>query len=95
VAIITSKAGVVRANHYHPHQTQHDYLISGKFEFIAKDIKGGPAESAIIEPGDLVMTGPNVAHAMRFLEDSVFLTITDGGRDTDKYAEHTIKFQVI
>ncbi len=97
VALITSKAGSIRGNHYHPNQTQNDYLLSGKYEYAAKDIRDedGKVEINIIEPGDLVITHPMVAHAMRFLEDSVFLTFTTGPRDADKYEEHTTKFKLV
>ncbi len=97
VAIITSKAGAIRANHYHPEQIQYVYLVSGKYESVSMDIEKGDGkkELIIVEPGDLVITPPMVAHAMRFLEDSVFLNLTTGHRDSDEYKEHTIKFKVI
>lgn len=95
VALITSKSGAVRGNHYHPEQIQHDYLLKGKYEYIAKDIKTGATESHVIETGNLVITQPNTAHAMKFLEDSVFLTFTTGGREVEKYETHTRKFELI
>lgn len=97
VAIITSKSGAIRGNHYHPDQVQNDYLLSGKYEYIVKDAKGenNQTETNIIEAGDLVITPPMVGHVMRFLEDSVFLTFTTGPRDAGKYEEHTKKFKLI
>ncbi len=97
VALITSKAGSIRGNHYHPNQIQNDYLLSGKYEYVTKDIRNedGKVETNIIEPGDLVITPPMVVHAMGFLEDSVFLTFTTGTRDADKYEEHTTKFKLV
>lgn len=97
VAIITSKAGSIRANHYHPDQTQYVYLISGKYESISKNLKeeDSNTESKTIKPGNLVITPPMIAHAMRFLEDSVMLNLTTGNRDTDKYSEHTKKYKLI
>ena len=46
VAVITSKAGAVRGNHYHPEDVQHCYLVSGRFESYAKDMNepDGPVE---------------------------------------------------
>jgi len=32
---------------------------------------------------------------MRFTEDSVILNLTTGNRDSDKFAEHTIKHKLI
>jgi len=97
VAIITSKKGSIRGNHYHPDQVQYVYLVSGKYEDVSKDLsnKNARKESRIIEAGSLVITPPMVAHAMRFLEDSVLLNLTTDHRDSDKYAEHTKKYDII
>ncbi len=97
VAIITSKAGSIRGNHYHPKQVQYVYLISGKYENLSKDLnkKNAKIESKIVGPGDLVITSPMVAHAMRFLEDSVLLNLTPGHRHSSKFSEHTKKYKLI
>lgn len=97
VGIITSKAGSIRANHYHPNQIQYVYLIKGKYESISKDLtdKNTKPKSIIIKPGSLVITPPMVAHAMRFLEDSILLNLTTGHRDSDKFSEHTKKYKLI
>ena len=97
VAIITSKKGVIRANHYHPEQIQYVYLVSGEYESVSKNLKDKNAklESKIIKPGDLVITPPMIAHAMRFLKDSVLLNLTTGQRDSNKFSEHTIKYELI
>ena len=97
VAIITSKKGSIRANHYHPEQTQYVYLISGRYESVSKDIKDENAEveKQVIEPGNLVITPPMTAHAWRVLEDSVMLNLTTGRRDKDNFSEHTKKYKLI
>lgn len=97
VAIITSKKGAIRANHYHPDQTQYEYLISGKYESYSKDLKKKDAEveKLVIEPGNLVITPPMIAHAMKFLEDSVMLNLTTGMRDSKSYEQHTKKYELI
>ena len=97
VALITSKAGSIRGNHYHPNQVQNDYLVKGKYEYITSDLKdnGGKKETIIVEPGDLVITQPMIAHAMKFLEDSIFLTFTTGSRNAASYEDHTKKLKVI
>ena len=97
VAIITSKSGSVRGNHYHPNLTQYVYLISGKYENLSKDLndKNPQTESTVIEAGDLVITMPMVAHAMKFLEDSVLLNLTPGHRDSSKFLEHTKPYKLI
>lgn len=96
VAIITSKKGSIRGNHYHPNQIQYVYLISGSYESISRSIsKDSKEEKIVVEPGDLVITPPMVAHAMRFLKDSAMLNLTTGGRDTHNLPEHTKKYKLI
>ena len=96
VAIITSKKGSTRGNHYHPKQTQYVYLINGKYESLSKELKdkNSKEERIVVQPGNLVITPPMIAHAMIFLEDSSMLNLTPGDRDTDKFSEHTIKHQL-
>ena len=97
VAVITSKAGSIRANHYHPEQIQYVYLISGKYESTSKDLKdeNSEVETITVEAGSLVITPPMIAHAMRFSEDSVMLNLTTASRDPQEYEKHTKKYKLI
>ncbi|MBI2541607.1 hypothetical protein HYV80_02785 [Candidatus Woesearchaeota archaeon] len=97
VAIISSKKGSIRGNHYHPDQIQYEYLISGSYESVSKDLRGKDSkeEKNVIGPGDLVITPPMVAHAMRFLKDSVMLNLTTGKRESHNLSEHTKKYKLI
>jgi len=97
VAVYTSKKGTIRGNHYHPDQIQAVHLVSGKYESLTKDLDdpGAPVERHIVEPGQMVICWPNVAHAQVFLEDSVLINLTDGERETEKFKEHTIKYNLI
>ncbi len=96
VIIVTSKAGAIRGNHYHRKQIQYVYLISGRFEFLTKDIrKDEKTESVVIEEGDLVVTQPMVAHTMKFLEDSVFMAFGTEPREQKEYEEDTVRLKLI
>ncbi|MAE13840.1 hypothetical protein CMO92_04710 [Candidatus Woesearchaeota archaeon] len=97
IAIITSKAGAVRANHYHPEQIQYIFLISGSYESHSKDLKAENAETekVVVKGGDLAITPPMIAHAMKFTEDSVMLNITTGQREEENFEEHTVKYKLI
>lgn len=98
VAIITSKKGTTRANHYHPEQIQYVYLVSGKFESFSKDLRkgdGAEVEKVIVEAGSLITTPPMIAHAMRFLEDSIMLNLTTADRDPANFDKHTKKYKLI
>ena len=97
VAIITSKKDSIRANHYHPKQIPYIYLISGSYESTSKDLNKSDSkvEKVIVKPGDLVITPPMIAHAMRFLEDSVMLNLTTGQRDSKNFSEHTKEYKLV
>jgi len=96
VAIITSKAGSVRANHWHPGtNVQHMYLVSGRYRALSAplDKEGNPigeVKEIIVEAGEIATVGPYIAHAYEFLEDSVFININSAERQPDGYGEHTI-----
>ncbi|MBT3720050.1 hypothetical protein HN789_00060 [archaeon] len=97
IAIITSKKGSIRANHYHPKQIQYIYLISGQFESFSKDLtkENTEIEKIIIDENSFVTTPPMIAHAMKFTEDSVMLNITTGARESENFEEHTVKYDLI
>ena len=90
--ILTSKKGSLRANHYHPEQTQQVLIISGKYICVYKDlsIPDAPVRSHVVKVGDLVVTQPMVAHCMIFVEDTTFVNLVGGNRDHDKFGQHTV-----
>ncbi|MCH7850069.1 MAG: NAD-dependent epimerase/dehydratase family protein [Nanoarchaeota archaeon] len=94
---ITSKAGTMRANHYHPIQEQKVLLISGKFISVFKDLKekNSIVQTHLVQAGDVVVTTPNVAHTMVFLEDSLFLNLVNGEREHENFGKHTIPYQLV
>jgi len=96
VALITSKKGTVRANHYHKKDLQYIYLLSGAYESHCVDIKN-PSKRQVLyaKPGDIIETPPMIAHAQKFTEDSVFLALTTCEREAGKYESDTIAYEVI
>ena len=97
VAIITSKAGTIRGNHYHPRDEQYIYVVSGSFESYSYDTRfqGIEPKKQIFREGDLIFTPPLVAHAYKYLEDTVFLNLTIDLRQSDRYEEHTVQVKII
>ena len=94
IGYIESKKGTVRANHFHPIQEQKCILIKGKFISVYQDLlnKMSPKITHVVNEGDLIITKPNVAHAMIFSKDSVFLNLVRGEREHKNYGvTHTIK----
>lgn len=96
VLYITSKAGTKRANHYHKQDTHYIYCLSGKFKYSEKNMSDPSAETetVVMEPGDLVMSSPMIAHAVEFIEDSVFLAITTERRDQESYENDTVRIDI-
>jgi dTDP-4-dehydrorhamnose 3,5-epimerase-like enzyme len=97
VGTITSKRGIIRANHYHPEQTQKVLVISGKYISVSKDLKveNSSLIHKLVQAGDLVITPPNVAHTMIFLEDSVIINLVTGERKHEDFGKHTIKYELV
>lgn len=98
IGYIESKAKTVRANHYHPIQEQKCLLVKGKYVSVVKDLAkiDAPVEIRIINVGDIAIIKPNVAHAMVFLEDSIFLNLVRGEREHENYGvTHTISYPLV
>lgn len=95
---ITSKAGTVRANHYHKRDAHLCYLVRGKIEYVHRAALNDQAtlERLVIEPGQLFYTPPLVAHAMRFLEDSEFYCFTASPRRTQgEYEDDVVRVPLV
>ena len=98
IGYIESKAGTVRANHFHPIQEQKCLLIKGKYISVLKDlsIPNALMETKIMNEGDLSSIHPNVAHTMVFLEDSIFLNLVRGEREHENYGvTHTMPYELV
>lgn len=97
ILYITCKKGAVRANHYHKKDSHYAYLLKGSMEYSWYDIKekNKNKKSIIVKAGDLIYSPPMVAHAMRFLEDSSFLSIGAKKRGKGKYEDDLVRVKVI
>jgi nucleoside-diphosphate-sugar epimerase/quercetin dioxygenase-like cupin family protein len=98
IGYIESKKNTVRANHYHPVQEQKCLVIKGQFISVYKDLldKDAIVQTHVVNAGDLVVTKPNVAHAMLFTEDTIFLNLVRGEREHKNYGiTHTIPHELV
>lgn len=96
VLLITCKKGAIRANHYHKKDSHYAYMLSGKMEYTEQPVgDGSKKESAIIEANDMVLSSPMTIHAMRFLEDSVFLALATESRSQADYESDTVRVKLI
>jgi quercetin dioxygenase-like cupin family protein len=96
VALITSKKGSVRANHYHREDQQYMYLVKGAYESHSCDVNNPEKKQVLhVKAGDLVCTPPMTAHAQKFTADSTFIALSSREREQGKYETDTIAFKVI
>lgn len=96
IALITSKKGTVRANHYHKKDHQYMYLLRGAYESHSLDVRNPEKRQVLhVTAGEIVDTPPYIAHAQKFTEDSAFLALTTQEREQGKYEEDTIAYEVI
>lgn len=94
---ITCKKGAIRANHYHKKDAHYSYMVKGSMEYAYKDVsdKCAKEQRVIIKKGEMVETPPMTMHAMRFLEDSIFIALTTEARDQKKYEKDTVRVKLI
>tara|TARA_B100000315_G_C14521005_1_gene561530 strand:+ start:689 stop:988 length:300 start_codon:yes stop_codon:yes gene_type:complete len=94
--MITSKKGTVRANHYHKTDWHFCTVIKGriKYHWRKQGSKDLP-ESIIVNGGQTFFTPPMVEHAMEFLSDTMFLTLSRNSRRQDVYEADVVRTKVI
>ena len=98
IGYISSKKGSVRANHYHPVQEQKCLLVKGQYISVIKNLLDSKEfiTTEVFNEGQIIITRPNVAHAMLFTKDSILLNLVRGEREHKNYGiTHTIKHILI
>lgn len=97
VLYVTSKKGSVRANHYHKKDVHRVFLLKGKIEYSYRNLRNinSKKKTVIVESGYIINTPFMTEHAMKFLEDSVFLAFSIRPRNRKEYENDTIRVQLI
>jgi len=96
VQVITSKAGSVRANHYHRSDSHFMYVVKGTMKYFHRRAGDTGAPTwVLVQEGQMVFTPPLVEHAVEFLEDSVFLNITGKPRDQASYEGDLVRVELL
>ena len=92
VAVITSKASSIRANHVHDHDWHLSYMVSGSMKYYWRtDLNTEKSESIIVNAGEMIYTPPKAPHKMVFSQDSVFIAISGLSRVQENYEADTKK----
>lgn len=94
VAVIESNSGSIRANHYHREDWHLCYLISGAMEYAWKDsLSDEKSHKKVITPSQMIFTPAMTPHRIKFLEDSIFLSISKLSRISKNYENDTFKIE--
>ena len=94
VAVIDSKAGHDRGNHYHKQTTQHILITKGALEYWYKPLDSNePAKYELSVVGDLISTPPDEIHALRIVEDNQFVVFSQGLRGGKEYEKDTFRVE--
>ncbi len=94
VAIITSKAGTVRSNHYHKTDWHYLYIISGSMNYYERDVEGsGDVDPLLVTAGQMVFTPPMQVHKTEFLEDTVMVSFAKNIRDHEHHEQDLVRVE--
>ena len=86
LALISSKKGTVRSNHYHVTDWHYMYVLSGSFDYYFRPTGSTETPSVInVKAGEMVFTPPMEDHATVFLEDTQLLAMSRNPRDQEAY----------
>ena len=94
--LITSKKGTVRANHYHKTDWHYCYVLEGTIEYFHRPTgSAAEPERIVVKAGQMVFTPPMVDHAMKFPEDTRFLTLSRNPRDQATYEADVVRIELV
>ena len=94
--VIVSKAGSLRANHYHKTDWHYCYVVSGSIEYLHRPTGSNQEpELLVIREGEMVFTPPMVDHGMRFPVDTIFLTLSRNPRDQASYEADVVRIDML
>ena len=93
VAIIDSKANVVRGNHFHKSSTQYILILSGGLEYWYKNAHSSDESKYVnLYEGDIVSTPPNEIHALNIhITGCRFMAFSEGLRGGKDYESDTFR----
>ena len=96
VAVIRSKAGSIRSQHYHLTDSHYLYVLSGCMHYYQREIgeKSVPAP-IVVKAGEMVYTPPLVEHATLFPEDTVLVSMSKHARTHEAHEADLVRVKVI
>lgn len=90
--LITSKAGSIRAEHWHKEDFHYCYVIKGELIYSERPLNSEDEPTVTtISAGQLFYTGPRVEHSMYFTMDTIFLTLGGLSRTHEDYENDLVR----
>jgi quercetin dioxygenase-like cupin family protein len=93
VTLITFTKGAIRANHYHEHTIQWNYVLSGEILLVTQ-FPGSDRREQVLKKGDFAVTRKNEHHALQGLTEAEMLILTKGPRAGTQYEKDTFRLNV-
>lgn len=90
VTLISINQGCVRANHYHKHTIQYNYILKGKIKLVTR-FPDEEKQETVLYPGDIAYSEHMEEHALYGEEDSELLVLTNGPRGGQNYESDTFR----
>lgn len=96
VAVINSRKGALRGDHYHKQTTQAMYMSKGSLRYYykkrdEKKKQWGQTKSIVVKEGEMVTTPPYEIHALEILEKNQFIVFSWGKRGGKDYESDTFR----
>lgn len=92
VALIHTKPGAVRANHFHKEDWHLTFLLSGEAKYLSSQLQNGKPNSLreyqVVE-GSLLFTPALVWHRFEFIKASTMIVISRRSRTQENYEADT------
>ena len=85
VAVITSSAKSIRANHYHEDDWHLSFLLSGRMIYSWKSLDSSDKGEIEVRASSLFYTPKRTVHRMYFLEVSTFIAVSKLNRNQENY----------
>lgn len=96
VAIIESREGTVRSNHWHKTDSHLLYILKGSCLYFERPVGSTDIPVPIIYGmGDMFYTPPQVEHAIVFVAQTTMISISDRPRDHESHEEDVVRVNFI
>lgn len=96
LAVITSKEGSLRANHYHKTDWHYSYVVSGCVLYFEREIGASEIPKPVeFRAGDMFFTPPMVEHCMAFPEDTVIVTAAKNVRSHESHEADLVRVSFV